>query len=217
MPDFAAQVADRYRGASRSARGFISGKLRRDPAVAALLALGEAQGFGRVLDLGCGRGQLGIALLLSGAATSLRGLDIDARKVALARDAARDLPAAFDVADLAALDPVPPADTVLLVDVLLQLPPAAQDTLLARIVAARPRRVLVRAFDPDRGWRSAIGFGMEGIRRRLGGDRGLAGMVAPRPVAAIAAPLQAAGFAVTITPCWAGTPLPNVLLVAQRT
>ncbi|BDG70657.1 class I SAM-dependent methyltransferase [Roseomonas fluvialis] len=216
MLDLAAQVADRYRGASRSARGFIRGKLRSDPAVAALLALGAAQGFGRVLDLGCGRGQLGIALLLADAATALHGIDIDARKVALARDAARDLPAAFDAADLATLESMPPADTVLLIDVLLQLPPQAQDALLLRIMDAAPRRILVRAFDPDRGWRSAIGFGMERIRRRLGGDRGLAGMVAPRPVAAIAAPLQAAGFAVTITPCWAGTPLPNVLLVAQR-
>jgi SAM-dependent methyltransferase len=215
MPDLAAQVAARYRGASRTARGFIEGKLRRDPAAAALLALGVARGFGHVLDLGCGRGQLGIALLLAGAATSLHGIDIDARKIALARAAAQELPARFDIADLAAAT-LPATDTVLLIDVLLQLPPAVQDALLARIVAAAPRRILVRAFDPDRGWRSAIGFGMERIRRRLGGDRGLDGMVAPRPIAALAAPLHAAGFAVTITPCWAGTPLPNVLLVAQR-
>jgi SAM-dependent methyltransferase len=215
MPDLAAQVAARYRGASRSARGFIQGKLRRDPAVAALLARGAAQGFGRVLDLGCGRGQLGLALLLSGTATSLHGIDIDARKITLAREAAQDLPARFDIADLDAV-PLPPADTVLLIDVLLQLPPAAQDALLGRIIAAAPRRVLIRAFDPERGWRSAIGFGMERIRRYLGGDRGLDGMVAPRPIAALAAPLEAAGYEVGVEPCWAGTPLPNVLLVAQR-
>jgi hypothetical protein len=76
--------------------------------------------------------------------------------------------------------------------------------------------VLVRAFDPDRGWRSALGFGMERIRRRLGGDRGLAGMVAPRAIATLAAPLAAAGYAISVEPCWAGTPLPNVLLVAQQ-
>lgn len=215
MPDLAAQVAARYHGASRTTRGFIQGKLRRDPAAAALLARGAAQGFGDVLDLGCGRGQLGLALLLSGAARSLRGIDIDAAKIGLAREAARDLPARFDVADLAVAE-LASADTVLLIDVLLQLSPAAQDTLLARVVATRPRRVLIRAFDPDRGWRSAIGFGMERIRRRLGGDRGLDGMVAPRPVATLAAPLAAAGYGVTVEPCWAGTPLPNVLLLAER-
>jgi SAM-dependent methyltransferase len=216
MPDLAAQVAARYRGASRTARGFIAGKLRRDPAAAALLALGAARGFGQVLDLGCGRGQLGIALLLAGAATSLHGIDIDADKIALARAAAAGLPARFEVTDLTAPGALPAADTVLLIDVLLQLPPAAQDALLARIVAAAPRRVLVRAFDPDRGWRSALGFGMERIRRRLGGDRGLAGMVAPRAIATLAAPLAAAGYAISVEPCWAGTPLPNVLLVAQQ-
>ncbi len=215
MPDLAAQVAARYRGASRTARGFIAGKLRRDPAAAALLALGAARGFGDVLDLGCGRGQLGIALLLSGAAGSLHGIDIDARKIALAREAAQGLPARFDVADLA-IAALPAADTVLLVDVLLQLPPAAQDALLTRIVAAAPSRILIRAFDPERGWRSAFGFGMERIRRRLGGDRGLDGMVAPRPIATLAGPLAAAGYTVTVEPCWTGTPLPNVLLVAQR-
>ena len=215
MPDLAAQVAARYRGASRSARGFIQGKLRRDPAVAALRALAAQRGFGTVLDLGCGRGQLGIALLLSGAATSLHGIDVDAAKIGLAREAARDLPARFDVADLAGAA-LPAADTVLLIDVLLQLPPAAQDALLARVIAAGPSRILIRAFDPERGWRSALGFGMERIRRRLGGDRGLEGMLAPRPVAVLAAPLAAAGYAVTVEPCWAGTPLPNVLLLAQR-
>ncbi len=108
MPDLAAQVAARYRGASRTARGFIAGKLRRDPAAPALLALGAARGFGDVLDLGCGRGQLGIALLLSGAAGSLHGIDIDARKIALAREAAQGLPARFDAADLAIAALPPP-------------------------------------------------------------------------------------------------------------
>lgn len=215
MQDLAAQVAGRYRGASRMARGFIAGKLRRDPAVAALLALGAARGFGDVLDLGCGRGQLAIALLLAGVAQRVTGLDIDAAKIALAQDAARGLPAAFAVADLA-LAEIPPAETVLLIDVLLQLPHAAQDALLARILAAGPRRILIRAFDPDRGWRTAFGFAMERTRRLLGADRGLDGALAPRPLPEMTRPLQAAGFAIQVSPCWAGTPLPNVLLVAER-
>jgi hypothetical protein len=77
--------------------------------------------------------------------------------------------------------------------------------------------VLIRAFDPDRGWRSALAHGMERARRALGGDLGRRAAIRPLPVEALAAPLRAAGFgAVTVTPCWAGTPLPNVLLVAER-
>lgn len=215
MADLAAQVAGRYLGISRTARGFIRGKLKRDPAVAALIALGRAEGFGAVADLGCGRGQLALALLLAGVADSVEGLDIDAGKIALAQRAATGLPASFAVADLAVAD-IPPCDTLLMIDVLLQLPIPAQDALLARIAAAGAHRLVIRAFDPERGWRSAFGFAMERIRRLLGGDLGLRGAIAPRPLAAIARPLEAAGYVVRIAPCWSGTPLPNVLLVAER-
>ncbi len=215
MSDLAAEVAERYRDASRPARGFIRGKLRGDPAVAALLALGAARHFGEVLDLGCGRGQMALALLLAGAARGVTGLDLDAAKIAAAQAAATGLPARFAVADIATAG-IPPCDTVVMVDVLLQLPQPAQHALLQRIAAAAPGRVLIRAFDPDRGWRSGVGFAMERIRRRLGADLGRRGSLAPRPLREVAAPLAAAGYGIEVTPCWAGTPLPNVLLVAER-
>lgn len=215
MADLAGQVAARYRDVSRTERGFIRGKLKGDPAVAALLGLGAARPFGRVVDLGCGRGQLAIALLLAGAADQATGLDIDTAKIGVARAAAEGLAARFEVADLADAT-IPPCDTLLMIDVLLQLPLPAQDGLLGRIAASGAGRIAIRAFDPERGWRSALGFGLERVRRLLGGDRGLAGAVAPRPLPEIAAPLAAAGYRVAITPCWAGTPLPNVLLVAER-
>jgi SAM-dependent methyltransferase len=206
----AGAVAARYRG--RGTQGFVRGKLRGDPVLPALLALPH---FGEVLDLGCGRGQLAIALLLAGHARAVTGVDLDARKIAQAGAAAAGLPARFAVADLATA-PIPPCDTALLIDVLVQMAPAAQDALLARLVAAAPRRIVIRAFDPDRGWRSAAGLFIDRVRRRLGGDLGLRGAVAPRPIAALRAPLEAAGYAVTVAPCWAGTPLPNVLLVGER-
>lgn len=209
-PGLPAVVAARYAG--RVTQGFVRGKLRGDPVVRALLGM---RGLGHVLDLGCGRGQLAIALLLAGVAERVTGLDLDAAKIAAGTAAARHLPARFAVADLATAE-IPAGDTVLLIDVLLQMPPAAQDALIGRILGAAPRRILIRAFDPDRGWRSACGFAMERVRRLLGGDLGLAGAVAPRPLRDLAAPLEGAGYAVSITPCWAGTPLPNVLLVAER-
>jgi hypothetical protein len=41
--------------------------------------------------------------------------------------------------------------------------------------------------------------------------------IRPLPLRTIAAPFEAAGFTVSVTPCWGRTPLPNVLLVAERT
>ena len=211
MSTLADTVAARYRGATT--RGFVRGKLKRDPVVPALLALPP---LGDVLDLGCGRGQLGLALVLTGRARSITGLDLDAAKIARASAAAQGLPARFAVADLATAS-LPPCDTALLIDALVQMHPPAQAALLARIVADAPARIVIRAFDPDRGWRSALGLTIDRLRRRLGGDLGLAGTVAPQPIATLRAPLEAAGYAVSVTPCWAGTPLPNVLLLAQRT
>ncbi|HYF06910.1 MAG TPA: methyltransferase domain-containing protein [Acetobacteraceae bacterium] len=208
------RVAARYASASRFDRGFVKGKLRGDPAVAAIL--GHAP-FGEVADLGCGRGQLGLLLLELGLAQSVTGLDLDAAKIAKGNVAAAASPAArarFAVADLATAS-IPACDTVLLMDVLLLMPPEAQDALLSRAAAAARRRILIRAFDPDRGWRSACGRTIERLRLLFGADP--AGCtLAPRPIGDIATPLAAAGFAVSVTPCWGATPLPNVLITAER-
>ncbi|TDH60262.1 methyltransferase domain-containing protein [Dankookia rubra] len=208
----AEQVTCRYAGASRFARGFVRGKLRGDPATATILRLAAAAPFGSVVDLGCGRGQLGLALLLTGLADQLTGLDRDATKISEAAAAAVGLPACFAVADLTTA-PVPDCDTLLIIDVLLQMPEAAQRALLGRMVAAARRRILIRAFDPDCGWRAQVGFAMERLGRRVRRD-GVE--IRPLPLPLLQSHLTAAGFAVRVVPCWAGTPLPNVLLIAER-
>ncbi len=213
-------VAGYYRGASRFAQGFVRGKLRTDPATAAVLGHAAATPFGQVADLGCGRGQLGLALLAARLAEQVTGLDLQAAKIADAARAAAVLHAQrggapvarYTVADLATAE-VPPCDTVLLIDVLLQMPEAAQHTLLDRIIAAARRRVLVRAFDPDCGWRARLGFAMEWLGRAVRRD-GVE--IAPLPLTVLAGRFEAAGFAVSVAPCWGWTPLPNVLLVAER-
>lgn len=208
-----AATAARYAGAGRFAQGFVRGKLRRDPATSAVLALG-ADGFGHLLDLGCGHGQLALALLLAGHATQVTGLDRAGTKITDAARAAEGLAARFEAADLATAA-LPDCDTAMLIDVLYQMPEVLQRDLLARVARAARRRVLIRAFDPDRGWRSVVGLAMEGAGRLLRAEIRRAA-IAPLPLPALATPLEAAGFAVRVTPCWQGTPLPNVLLVAER-
>ena len=208
----AREVAGLYAGASRFARGYVGGKLRTDPASRAVLERAAARPFGVVADLGCGRGQLGLALLMAGRAREVIGLDRDARKIAEARAAAARLPARFTAGDLSA-DTVPDCDTALLIDVLYQLPAEVQRPVLAAVAARARQRVLIRAFDPARGWRSAFGLAMERAGRLVRGD---GNAIAPLPMEELAAPFRTAGFAVAVTPCWEGTPLPNVLLVAER-
>ena len=213
LPALTQAVAARYAGASRFTRGYVGSKLRRDPSTAAVLGLARrVGGLGHVADLGCGRGQLALALLLAGGAARVTGLDHEAGKVAEARAAASGLAAEFTRADLTAAA-VPPCDTALMVDVLYQLPEPAQAPLLDRMAAAARHRVVLRLFDPDRGWRSALGTAMERAGRAIRRD---GAAVRPMPVGLVAARLERAGFRCAVSPCWAGTPLPNVLLVAER-
>ncbi|MES2713240.1 MAG: class I SAM-dependent methyltransferase [Pseudomonadota bacterium] len=206
-------TASRYAASGRYTRHFIAGKLRQDPASAAIFAH-AAPGLGHVLDLGCGHGQLALALLIAGRATQVTGLDRAGPKIEDAARAAAGLPARFEAADIATAT-LPACDTVLLVDVLYQMPPALQLNVLARVAACARRRVFIRAFDPDVGWRSRVGFAMERIGRALRREGALTA-IAPLPLPRLAVPLAAAGFSVTIEPCWSGTPLPNVLLFAER-
>jgi demethylmenaquinone methyltransferase/2-methoxy-6-polyprenyl-1,4-benzoquinol methylase len=208
----AARVVGLYAGASRFVQGFVGGKLRGDPATQAVLHRAAATPFGAVADLGCGRGQLGLALLTAGLADHVTGLDRDGAKVADASRAAAGLAAEFAVADLGTAA-VPACDTALLIDILVQMPEEMQHALLARVAAAARRRVLIRAFDPACGWRSKFGLAMESLGRTIRRD---GAEIRPLPLRTIAAPFEAAGFTVSVTPCWGRTPLPNVLLVAER-
>ena len=74
------RVARRY--ASVSARMYARGKLGSDPVADQLLALGRERPLGRVIDVGCGRGQMGLLLLEAGLAESVRGFDWDEGKLA---------------------------------------------------------------------------------------------------------------------------------------
>lgn len=215
LPALLRDVQARYAGASRYTRHYVASKLHRDPATAEILLLAaRLGGFGVVADLGCGRGQLGLALLLAGRARALLGLDRNGPALREAEAAAAGLPARFAVTDLAQ-GRLPPCDTALLVDVLYQLPEGDQRDLLRRVADATRRRLVIRTFDPAAGWRSRVGHAMEWLNRALRGDARRAA-IHPMPLPALRALLERQGFRVSVTPCWGKTPLPNVLLLAER-
>jgi SAM-dependent methyltransferase len=199
----------RYARAPRADRYYVAGKLAFDP-VFALIAT-QPGDFGRVLDLGCGRGQLSAFLLELGRAREVTGIDSDPRKVEVARRAVPE--AKLMVADAAAFA-LPVADTVLLVDLLHYMPRDEQDALLeAGVRALAPGgRLLVRELDGDPSARNRITRLLEWLARRLGVNRGRATHY--RPARELTSLLERAGLACSIQGASDGTPFSNVLIVA---
>jgi 2-polyprenyl-3-methyl-5-hydroxy-6-metoxy-1,4-benzoquinol methylase len=210
-----ARTAQRFArtGAKRSTYYYVAAKLRSDPSTAAILGLAP---LGDVLDVGCGRGQLAVVLLEAGAASRVRGIDWDERKVEVARRAAEGLDAVFERADAREL-PAAQVDTVLLVDVLHYFDEPAQDAVLRRAAACvRPGgRLVLRDGTLGEGWRSSLLVAAERIGTRLGVNRGE--RVVFRDVERDVAPLlEREGLRCSLAPCGQRTPFANVLLVASR-
>ena len=209
-----ARTTDRYRGVDKFTFYYVASKLRRDPVNADLLALSQTETFGRVADLGCGRGQLAVALLEGGRASSVAGCDWAGPSLTRAQRAAQGLNFTARVQDLATDQTVPPCDTALLIDVLYLLGRQAALALLQAAAGAASNLVLVRTHDPSLGWRGRLTVTLEHLARRIVWNSGK--QVDPISPATVAATLEAAGFTVSAAPCWRGTPYSNVLLVARR-
>jgi len=198
----------RYAAAGSADRYYVAGKLAFDPVVK---LVGSLATLGRVLDLGCGRGQLSLFLLELGHATSVCGVDSDARKIAVARRAGPE--AEFLACDLARAE-LPPADTILLMDVLHYLPIAEQDALLQAAAAALlpGGRLLVRELDADPSARTRLTRLFEWCARKIGLNRGRA--TAYRPARAIVDLLERTGLRCSVQGASERTPFANVLIVA---
>lgn len=209
--DAARDVAGRYR--SRSAYWYVRSKLAMDPVARKLVALGEAEPFGAVVDIASGRGQVALLLRTMDLASAVTGLDWDAEKVAIATEASAGVAAtSFTQGDVTIAD-IPPADTLLLIDILHYLTVPEQDALLRRAASAARDRVIVRDVDPDRGASSVLTQSWEWVTTTLGYNRGA--RVAPRSFAEITTILEAEGLVVTREPCSARG-MSNELLIGRR-
>ncbi len=209
--DLIRRVSERYTAVS--ARMYARGKLGSDPIAAQLVALGRHKNLGEVVDVGCGRGQMAILLLEAGVATRVTGTDWDEGKLADAKLAAKDLPAAFEKADVREFQP-PACDTLLLVDVLHYLTDKQQLDVLERCMQSARKCLVIRELDPDRGWRSATTKVQEAVTTFFGynvGER-----VRVLPIASFTEPLERAGFTVRVEPSWGSTPFSNVAVIATR-
>ncbi len=222
-------ASDPYRRAGRFAWHFARGKLRGDPAFAAILREGLLTGSTQIVDLGCGQGLLAAWLLAAAAAqragrwprdwppppapAQLTGVDLNPREVARARTA---LGAAgqFVQGDIRHVD-YDPVDAIVILDVLHFTDYAAQEAVLRRARGALRARgvLLLRVADAEGGF----GFVLSTFVDRLVAlaRRGRLTRLFCRPAREWRALLTGLGFETRSLPMSAGTPFANVLLVGR--
>jgi SAM-dependent methyltransferase len=149
-------------------RKFVRWKLRLDRIFELLAA--ENLGSGTVVDLGCGYGMALCFAAFGDKRRRLVGCDLDAHRVAVARQALGNLNADVTVADIRQFE-LPPAGLILILDVLQYLPAAEQQVLLKRCCSAlAPGGILVfRVHDRERGLRSAIAMAFDRLIFAYGG------------------------------------------------
>ena len=112
------RAVHRYRGAPIGARLFVHGR-------AFLSDLAHVERFvprnGFIVDLGCGHGLFACLLREASATRRVLGIDLDPRKIDVARSAVRDTQwLRFEVGDIVR-DPPPHCDAITIVDVLYLL------------------------------------------------------------------------------------------------
>jgi uncharacterized protein (DUF2062 family)/SAM-dependent methyltransferase len=139
----------------RRDRGFVRWKLRLDRIFEFLAA--EDLGSGTVVDLGCGYGMALSFAAFTDRRRRLVGCDLDAHRIAVARQALCGLNADLRVADVRGFD-LPPAGLILILDVLQYLPADEQVVLLKRCCSALlvEGKLIFRVHDCERGLWSTI-------------------------------------------------------------
>ena len=202
----------RYESAPAKDRHYVANKLRFDPILRVICELKTH--LGDVVDVGCGRGQLGLALYELGRIHALTGFDWDEQKIDTARIAARN-DVDYSTKDVQSAA-IPEADTILIVDVLHYLAIEVQDNLLERVAASlRPGGTLiVRDVDARRTLGSLLTQFCERLGVHFNMNRGGKLKFSSRQWHSDA--LSRHGLRVTGTVTMPGLFLDNVLLLAVR-
>jgi uncharacterized protein (DUF2062 family)/trans-aconitate methyltransferase len=194
-------------------RGFVRWKMRLDR-IFDLLATEELGSTGTVVDLGCG---YGMALAFAAAGLPKRvltGCDLNPHRIEVARRALYETGAELRVEDIRTF-PLPPANLILILDVLQYLSFEEQRALLERCCAALEPggRFIFRVHDKQRGFWSSITMAFDRLLFSCEG----AGV---RPLILTAGDyqqvLESAGLEVRSHRFRNRLPLAHVLFVAQR-
>ncbi len=208
------RAVQRYRRAPVIARLFVHGR-----AFLSDLAFIEryVPRHGFIVDIGCGHGLFANVLAEAAATRRVLGIDLDERKIAVARTTAEGRPELrFEVGDAIALPP-PRCDAVTIVDVLYLLPFEDQERVLRNAASAllEGRPLIVKAQERALSARFALTYGQELVTVGLGFTRGGgARFYFPTRDEALAM-FERAGFAVDVLEM-GRRPYTDVLYLARR-
>ena len=216
MPSASAAIAEHYLP-SRYHYWYARSKIASDPLYEHVVdAIARTQA--PLLDIGCGIGLLAHALRAAGGTMPYRGVDIDAGKIAIAREAARKadtLDVEFEVCDLTRMFPQH-RGSVALLDVVQYLDTASSDLVIDRAAQAvsADGMLIMRAGLDDGSWRAGFTRFMD----RVG--HGIRWMQTPprsQPTkSSLHELLQRHGFRCEFHPAWGRTPFNNWMVVAAK-
>ncbi len=212
----AADIARCY-GQSRSYYWYARCKLASDPLYAAVLDVCRPL-TSPLLDVGCGVGLLALYLRAGGVSVDYHGVDIDARKIALARLAAKTsghTDVRFESGDVTSIFPSH-RGSVALLDVLQYVDESARAQLIARAAdcVTANGQLILRVGLNDASWRSTLTRCSDRMQRFA---RWILTPPRSQPTRAeLIALLTANGLRCNFYPLWGRTPFNNWLLVGAR-
>jgi cyclopropane fatty-acyl-phospholipid synthase-like methyltransferase len=212
MTSPAAMLWKAYAGLPLKERLFVQARLWSAP----LDELARLAALGRVAEIGCGHGAL-CALLHWHGASEVVGVDVDARKVAWARQAIGGMAQLVDggVEVLKHLSGT--MDAVVVADVVYLIPERER---LAFFIACRSLlnargRLCVKEAIDDGSWKARKALLQEAVMVRLLRRTRSSGAVVLPKASAIEADLRAAGFSKIAITNYAGYTTPHQLFVAS--
>lgn len=162
-----------------------------------------------ILDLGCGIGVLAAVLRERGIDAPVLGIDHDAKKIDVARNAVRFEGVDFETRDVR--DFPEWRGTVVMLDLLHYFDAETQSRMLAR-AAQSAATIIVRDALRDGSWRYRVTVAQERFSRAIGWLRGERLEFPTRE--SIARHFD--GFVAHVTPAWGRTPFNNYLFVFKR-
>ena len=165
------RALDRFRGAPIGARLFIHGR-----AFLSDLAVVEryVPNKGFIVDLGCGHGLFACVLREASPTRRVLGIDLDPRKIDIARKAIQDTQwLRFEVGDIITTPP-PKCDAVTIVDVLYLMPFEQQEKVLRNAASALGEGgpLIVKAQEKRLDPRYAVTYAQELVTVSLGFTKG---------------------------------------------
>ncbi len=170
-----------------------------------------------LLDVGCGMGLLAFYLREMGWTEAIHGVDIDAKKIAIALQVARHFRGPLSFESVCASDPLPPhSGSVTLLDILQYLPTSERLKMLRGCAerVAPNGRLIIRTGVQETNWRGRVTILMDRVGNGIGW---ITSRAHTHPtLAEIKEPLAEAGLVGEFTPLWGRTPFHNWLGVFRR-